>query len=310
MSNNVSIYFSPDRVYVTSCKPTNAGLYLTAIDTTTGPIDPEDIENPDNQSHFDELEEILAELAGNDIEKLNVVIPPETSYFSQFPAELDVSRDELQRLLGIEIKQGYPGLTLNDFRPTIIPLKHKPDTKQMMLSILIQNEVIDTISAILSPIGKPINRIEVSQFAANSAFFYNYPERVTQAIAIFGINKEFIDISLLKNGRMMYFNQAVYEGAESAGEMVEREVKSLLDQYVPLIDAAFFHGVELNKDIYMAAWESCMVHQVETGRLNPFRMMNTDMDKRTKEYCSRTSILFPPCIGACLPAYYKTMRVF
>lgn len=309
MSNNVSIYFNPDRVLATMCKPTSSGLYLTGINSTSGPIDPEDIENPNNQPHFDELEAILSEFGKDEIDKLNVAIPAEASFFSQFPAELDVSKDELQRLLGTEIKQGYPGMGLSDFRPLVIPLKHKPDAKQMMLSALIQNDLLDSITSILSPIGKQIHRIELSQFAANSAFFYNYPERVNQAIAIFGMNKEFIDICLLKNGRMMYFNQALYEGAESAGEIVERELQALLEQYVPLIDAAYFYGAELTKDIYMASWESCMVHQVETGRLNPFRMMQTDLTDRIRQYCSRTSMLFPPCIGACLPAFYKTLKV-
>ncbi len=40
---------------------------------------------------------------------------------------------------------------------------------------------------------------------------------------------------------------------------------------------------------------------IEIDKLNAFRMVKTTISDRAREYCSRTSHIFPPCIGGFMP---------
>jgi hypothetical protein len=179
----------------------------------------------------------------------------------------------------------------------------------MMMGIIIPAFDYNACAKILKPVTKYIDKIEVSQFNAHSAFLYNYPEKAKNTVVLVGIQSNFVDISLVKNGKPVYYNLARLDSPDQIGELCENEFNKLTEEYVDVIHNSMFFGSALTKDMLIQTWEISMMLGIESEKLNAFRMTTTQLDERRREYCSRVSHIFAPCVGACVPAYHERYKL-
>jgi hypothetical protein len=167
-----------------------------------------------------------------------------------------------------------------------------------------------TCRDLLDSIDKPITNIEISQLNAHSTFLYNYPERKHETVAIIGVSNNFLDISIIKAGKPVYYNLAKLKDREMIGDVCLEEFEKVTGIYVEKIDSAYLFGEGLDIDMLVIAQSLIMMSVPNVGKLNAFRMFTTDMDKRNRDYCSRMAHIFPPCIGGNLPAYHQKIKMF
>jgi len=180
----------------------------------------------------------------------------------------------------------------------------------MMIAIIITKEDLKTIQDLLQPLGKKISKFDISQMNAHSAFIYNYPELRTKNILLFGIQGQFMDVSVIINGLPAYYNLVRYDGIETLGETVGAVHDLLIPDVCEQIDAVMYFGSGLNKTIANKLQEIANQLQIsEVKRLNGFRMMKTSLDEREREYCSRTFQIYPACIGGCLPTKHPILTL-
>lgn len=307
MKNALSVFFGIDRTYVSVMRPTPKGLALDFIDATRNAVD---LENPfDDASKAGEMElnEFIEENKDK-VEKINVTIPAEMVFVTQFPGQPGMSVDELRQLVDLEIRQAFPQFNPEEFVTTITPMEQTKDGIHMMMATIVQRDILDTIKEIFQN-KMPVQDIEISQLNAHSSFLYNYPEAANKTIMIFGIQEQFIDVSIVKNTKPAYYNLLSLSNPDKLGEMFEEEFNKVKETTVEQIDGAYFFGMGLTKELYFHAWETSMAIGLETGRMNAFRMVTTDLDKRRKDYCSRIMHIAPPCIGAHIPAYHERIRL-
>ncbi len=303
----LSVFFNSDRVYLAETTTLDKGLQLTNVASTSVPVDLESPRSKESKQGISELHEYF-EIFKEDLKKLTVTLPADTILVSQFPGKDDMSAIKLKSLIKFDIQQLYPLLSFDEFTSIAVPLLPPDGKPPMMKAIIIPNRIYETIANILKPLKAQIHKIEVSQFNAHASFLYNYPERAKQTVVLFGIEQQFVDVSVVKAGKPMYYELVPHDG--ELDKLVETEIKKIKKKISPFVDAAFFFGSGLTRDNYNQAREKIMMKGLDCGRLNAFRMMDSRISERTMDYCSRTMHIFPPCIGGCLPSYHERIKVY
>ncbi|MFP4528444.1 MAG: hypothetical protein ACLFQX_07835 [Candidatus Kapaibacterium sp.] len=309
MKTALSVFFNIDRTYLTFVRNTPDGLSLEYINSTKGYIDLEDLRSESSKKGAAELQEILGQIS-EPPDRLSVTIPAEIVYVSQFPGRQGMKPQELRQLVGLEIRQAYPGMNYEDFVTNIYPMRAGKSGKDMMMAVIISKEIIKSCEKLLETTGRHIDNIEISHMNAHTAFLYNYPDRHDQNVALLGIQENFIDVSVLEKSHPVYYNLLSVNNMDQLSEMLEEEFNRIRENYVDQIDTAFFFGASLTKELYLQMWETAMLIGFEAGRLNAFRMMSTKLDERARDYCVHTSHIYPPSIGGALPSYHKKIKLY
>jgi hypothetical protein len=309
MKETLSVYFTSERVYLMMVEATDNGLDLKYINSTTKGIDLESPDSEDSRKGLRELEELMKDIDDGDY-RLAVTLPSDIVLVSQFPGSKDMEVEQIKKLVNLEVRQAYPQFNQNYFASNIIPMAAKKDGTQMYIAVIIPKENFTNMKKVLSPLGRPISNIEISQFNAHTAFLYNYPEQTDSTVALLGIQPQFIDFSLIQNQVPLYYNLITYNDPSEIGDICTREFDKILAEYADFINSAYFFGHSLTKDLLTQIQEKIAGKVMTTGRLNAFRMMSTEMDERVKNYCIKTAHIHPPAIGACLPPYHERIKLF
>jgi len=303
----LSIFFNIDHTYIAVVEPTPTGLCLQYIDSTEHPVNLEAMnENGSEKASF-ELKSIIAQFEGK-IKKIKITFPAENVIVTQFPAKPDISNQELKRIVSFEIRNSYPHFNYEDFSPILVPFGGTKQALTMMATIIFKKDV-EICTEMTKSLGLPISSVDMSQMNAHNACIYNYPEFSDKNIALFGIQSQFADISLMENRKPVFYNLASVGDINNIGKLVEDELKKILKNNKK-IDMAFFFGAVMTKEMFTTVWESAMVLGIDARRLNAFRMVKTNLGQREKDYCSRVSHILPPCIGACIEPYHKKIDIY
>jgi len=309
MKHIFSVFFNIDRTYATLMEVKEKGLELKFIDSTRTQIDLENISSSESVEGIRELHQMI-EQNKDSIESINVAIPAEIVFVTQFPGASGMSNDELNQLVNLEIKQAFPQFNSDEFSSNIIPMEPAKDGSSMMMAAIIQREILDAIKEIFIN-HLPVQNIEVSQLGAHTSFLYNYPENAEKTNIVFGIQEQFIDVSVIKNAKPAYYNLLSISSPDKIGELFEEEYNKIIANFADQVDGAYFFGMGLTKEIYFQVWETAMaIGIMETGRLNAFRMVETTLDQRRRDYCSRMMHVLPPCVGSTIPAYHQTIPLY
>lgn len=308
MRSGLSIFFNIDRVYLAILSESKKGLNLEYVEATRNRVD---LENPDDPKCIEGINEIISfiDKVKHQIDHLNVTIPAESVFVTQFPGEKGITEDQLKKLVNLEIKQAYPQFNTNEFVSNIYPLEPDKNNRFMMLASIMQRDILETISKVFKDY-LPISNVEISQINAHTAFLYNYPESLNKNIIILGIQDQFIDLSLIKNSKPAYYNLLSFSNKDKLADMVQDNYQLLLNEVTDKVDGIYFFGTGLTKDLFFQATEKASYLGLETNRLNAFRMMSTSLNQRQKDYCSIVQHIFPPAIGALIPDYHQRIRIF
>jgi len=308
MNNTLSFHFESELTTVCGLSKNSKGLELTAIETIQKGI-------PvlgDNVALFkNNLSKVLKEVEKliKDADRITISLPAETSLAKQIPFIDSHEEEKLRELLTFEIELLFPKFTVDDFYVKLFPIEGKSKSAQMQLAILMEKNLMQAIQETFSSFGKKVDVFQVRQLAAHSTFLYNYPELINNTIVILGIQEKFIDVSILREGKLLYYDLASFNSVKELGIICQTEITKLLSGTVSFIDQVFVFGNSLTSESLSQAHAALFGIIQKVDRLNAFRMVTTNLDQRTKEYCSRTSHLFVPCIGSALLDPHKVSFV-
>jgi len=309
MDSVLSLFFNMDRTYIALLSIGDKGLVLEHVDSTDEGIDLENYQYEDTAARqADLLSRVEPYL--DKVSSISVTLPAESVIVTQLPADINQSQDTLRQLLALEIRQNYPHFNLDDFVANIIPMSAKKSGTDSVLGVIFTSELIKNCTDLLKPLGKDIINIDFSQMNAHSAYLYNYPENWDKSVMIFSIQNNFIDISVVKDGRPCYYNLLSYSTNAEIPVIIEKQYEHITSEIAEVIEGAYFFGTGLTKDLYLQIWETCMLLGVETARLNAFRLVDTELDTRRKEYASRVQHIFPPAIGGSFKPYHERLKFY
>lgn len=309
MAQTLSVFFNIDRTYLTVIEPTTKGISLSYINSTLNYIDLENLNDEGSLKGIEELNSILKNVDFT-IDKIDVTIPAESVLVTQFPGRTGMDVEELRELIALEIRQAYPQFNPNDFSSNLIPMGDRLDGQSMMLAVIIPYEIIKSIYKILGHFNIPINNIEISQLNSHNSFLYNYPENIYKTTAIVGVQNNFIDLSIIKNSKPIYYDLISFTEKNQVGILLLEEFDILNASVANDIEDIFYFGTGLNNEVIEVAKQTFDGTGVNHHRLNAFRMVITKLTQREIEYCSRTLHIFPPCIGGSFKPYHDRIQVY
>lgn len=309
MSQILSIFFNIDRTYLSVTEPTTKGLSLSYVNSTLNYIDLENLDDNGSLKGIEELDLILSNLDFT-IDKIDVTIPAESVLVTQFPGRTGMSEIELRELIALEIRQAYPQFNPNDFSSNLIPMGDRLDGQSMMLAVIIPFEIVKSVHKILGKYDIPINNIEISQLNAHNSYLYNYPENIYKTTAIVGVQNNFIDLSIIKNMKPIYYDLISFTDKNQIGILLLEEFDILNTSVANDIEDIFFFGTGLTNDVLTVAEQTFEGTGINHKRLNAFRMVITKLTEREIEYCSRTMHIYPPCIGGSFKAYHDRIKLY
>ena len=307
MSRTLSVFLNSDRVYVAAFEPTSKGLSLVYLNSTESPFDPEFPEDDRSVLASQELA-IYIEDAGA-VSGATICLPAESALVRQIPAKQDMTKDELEKLVHLEIRSAFSQFDPSAFYSRVIPLAPRLDTRQSMLAVMIQKNYVRACENLFAGTNIPVLNFDISQLNAHNAFIYNYPEQHDKTVAIMGVQNQFIDVSVIQNRKPLYYNLASYTSPEEIGAICENEFTRIMTDYAGFIDSAYLFGLGLTKPMLETAQQTLMGLVMESGRANAFRMVSTKLAERDKQYCAATAHIFMPCVGAVLPPYHETIKL-
>jgi hypothetical protein len=293
----LSVFFNTDRVYLMVCEPTDSGLNLVYVNSTDHPIDLENIDSGVSAIGKKELLALLNTIT-LDIKKISVTLSADSVLVSHLPGKKNITKDEIKQLIALEIRQAYPMFSFEDFTSSVVPTEADSKGKSLLIAIIIQKQLMKNCQELLQSLNAPIEKFEISQINAHQAFIYNYPEYMGLNIAFLGVQNQFVDISVANGNSLYHYNLVSLPNKESFGDICAKEVSKLIGNQAPSIDLAVFFGSGLTKQMLDNAKISLKNIVMEVDRLNAFRMVKATINDRQRAYCSRTSHIFPPSIGA------------
>jgi hypothetical protein len=299
MKNTLSFHFESDITTICGLSKNSKGLELLSVDTVHQGIPP----LGDNIEIFKSgLSKVLKKVESQikEAERITISLPAETSLAKQIPYIDSTEEDKLRELLTFEIELLFPKFTVDDFYVKLFPIEGKNKSAQMQLAILMEKNLMQVIQDTFEKFGKSVDVFQVRQLAAHATFMYNYPESITNTVVILGIQEKFLDVSILREGKLIYYDLASFNSIKDIGTICQTEITKLLSGTVSFIDNVYLFGNSLTAESLSLAHASLFGIIQKVERINAFRMITTNLDQRTKEYCSRTSHLFVPCIGSAL----------
>lgn len=305
----LSVFLNTDRVYIAVAQQLEKGMQLLYANSTDYAIDLDLYEEGSSYPEIGDLQNLLLNLPFK-FTQLTVSLPAESLFVTQFPGRPGITDSELITLVNIELRQNFPQLDSKDFMCTLLPLGNKLIGNNNVISIIAQKSTANICKQILEPLGLPIHRLEVSQLNALNSFLYNYPELNDKCTVLFGIQNGFIDISVVSNKSVLYFQLRTYSKERMIPDICKEEIEKLFEEYTLSIDSVFLYGVSLNSEILYHVNLAISDMITEVKRLSAFRMFKTDFDYRDREYCSRTAHIFPSCIGAIIPSYLSKLKLY
>ena len=282
MKSALSVFFNIDRTYIAILSPSEKGLSLDYVNATRNQIDLENVFDPDNDPGIQELREFMLSVQ-NKINRVSVTIPAESVFVSQFPGQKGMTNEQLNKLVNLEIKQAYPQYNTDEFVSNIIPMEKNIKGASMMLASIMQKDIIDTCKDIFKDY-LPVTNIEVSQLNAHTAFLYNYPESIEKNIMILGVQDQFIDLSIVKNTRPAYYNLLSFANKNKFSEIIKEQYVNLQKDIIENIDGIYYFGTGLTKDLSIKAKELADSLGIESGRINAFRMVESQLDERQRRH--------------------------
>lgn len=309
MKYSLCVHFSYERVYFTVVEPSNTGLQLIYINSTGHGIDLANPNDANSKKGIEELELILSEI-GNVISGIYITLPSENVLVSQIPGKDGLSKDEVGKLINLEVKQAYPQYTSDDYTFNVVPLAPRINGSKMLMAVIIPNIIYSNAKKLLGSLKAPVIRMEISQLNAHSAFLYNYPEDKESTVAFFCIQDKFVDVSVINNSQPAYYNLQKYNDEFDIAGICEKEFDILMTDYVENIDSAYLFGPGLTKSMFDRADGMLSIMVNKTGRLNAFRMFGTALGDREKEYCRKTYHIYPSCIGGVIPPWHERLKFY
>ncbi|MCX7909701.1 MAG: hypothetical protein N2560_09345 [Ignavibacteria bacterium] len=308
MNSILSIFFSPERTYLALLEMTSNGLNLKNIGTTTDPIDLENIDNPSNEIPLKELYGLLNDF----VEFTNIIsvsIPMEYVILTQFPGRPNISTNEILSVINIEIRQQYPQFNTEEFPTHLFELMPRKE-HTYYLAAIIPKKIFQGIKTIANKVGKIVERIEISQISAHNSLLYNYPEEKSKIVGIFNISDKFIDYSIVRNQDFFAYNLIKYNSQEQIPNLIQQNFEKIAKELNITIDSLFFFGSHLNK-VLLEKISLQLKNKVEKiQRLNPFRLVTSELDAPTKQLCARIAHHFAPCVGSILPEFHKRIKIY
>lgn len=296
---SLSIFFSSDKVYCGLFKKTKQGIRLVDLSTTLDPIDLDDIDSELSTKATNQLTRCLNEF-DEKIDELNIVLDNEHSFWTVIPGNEYTKDKDLRKILELEIRNNVESFNLDDFEFRIYPhgKKDEEDNDQLFV-IYFRKEIINNCNKILNIVGLEPKYIVTSQLASQNTIEYNYPDSSHLYSLLINKQEEFCDLTVSNDKKTFYYDLLKSGNDDNLISEIENVLNNLRSEDIQPGNL-LLSGPKLTKEFIEKLNNET---SLEFNRINSFRLVRANVDKRMKDYCFRTAHLFAPVVGGVLYSY-------
>jgi hypothetical protein len=320
-----ALYFDAYHTYLALVEYRQEGYVLSYINSTRQPVDfslsSAELEQSTGVQEIEQLAEQLATQLTHTTVQLAVTVTMEHAAVHHIPFTTMIKTGEIRQLMNLEIAHHFPARHSSDVLAMLYPLTAESLKTPVheALAVLIDKNISIVSQRIATILGAHIQRVVVSQCAAQMALAANYAHEAIHTVALIGIQRGFLDVSIVHQHQLVYFRSRSLEEALEAelnkedpdeertfGSACKTALDNAADELGLEPIAAFFFGADLTKPALDEIQEILII---PSYRLNPFRQFSTNLEPRQRAYCARVAHIVVPCIGAALPEVQSSIIV-
>jgi Tfp pilus assembly PilM family ATPase len=225
--------------------------------------------------------------------RVSVALDTSSLFLHTLPVEAGLSGSQMTEQLNWELNQYFPETNPKDFITDVHVLSENPAQRlKEILSVSVRRKETARIQRAIAAIGRTVHIVDVDHFASETALRVNYPDTSAKDLALVGIKRHRVDISLLRKGVMESYR---YHLVESDAELIEhvgslsREARGVFSivAYGPYLDNNLLVGIRRKSNILVEA-------------LNPLRHLSVSRTVRLGDNVAGPSYRFAAAIGVAL----------
>ena len=215
------------------------------------------------------------------------------------PGSFQKNSKEILKLIDLSIKQYHPNKSIDDFRVKSIPVN---SANPMEFVSIISKDIIVSVESIVAMFGCELTDINPSHISAINSFSFNYPEKNTETTILVQSTNDVLEFIIISNNTVLGFEYCISEKDVLISKTFENKLRQIISHYnLSNINNIYFYGNKLNKQEYADCWKVGMIVSNDCKRFNPFKLFNSDLEQRDKDYCIRTFQMYVLCMGGALP---------
>ncbi|MDR0927942.1 MAG: hypothetical protein LBO69_09315 [Ignavibacteria bacterium] len=299
---SVAIYFSKNKTLLSVLERTETAFYVHYVKSFSA-VDLNDITSEAASMAVFEIGDALENFIG---QTSRVFVTVDTNYYTMtsIPGNVPIGSNEFSDLMNLEIRQTNPDASIDDYRIKLTQLPAGTGSP-MNLVVIISNAIVDAADAFIQNFGLRMTDINPIPFSAINTFTYNYPDNATHNCLLVNLYDPILGFAIISNNNLLGIEYVTLTKDASIAETIESKIDSIMQSHnITDLDAIYFFGDEINRDQYFVCWEVGLIKGGDSRRLNPFRMVKTNLEQRDQEYCARVFHQYVSCIGGALPTFF------
>ncbi len=225
--------------------------------------------------------------------QVSVALDTSLLFLNTLPVEDGLPRPRINELIEWELHQYFPDIQPKEFITDVhVMSTHRDQGWNELLAVSIRRIHTQAIREALKALGLTLHIIDVDHFSADMALRVNYPDTYRRYLALVGVKKDRLDISLMKNGALQSYTYVVVNSNQEIVDQIaaiSRETKGIYSITV--------YGPHLDKDLLVQIRRGSAL-LVEA--LNPLRHVGVSETLRLADHLSVPSYRFASAVGVAL----------
>ena len=290
-----SLYLSKYSTLLVVLEQDTNGFNLQYIKKITNILD---LNMPSSDSSTDAINEIKEILSQFNINNFFITLNNDYYIATHIPGSFKENSSEFIKLVNLSIQQYYTNKNITDFKIKTLPVNSTYKTEYVTI---IDKEIIFAAENIVAMLDYELTDINPTHISAINSYFYNYIENINNTVILVRLLDDALGFILLKEGKILGIEYCNIEDDNVMSKIIENKLWQIVKNYSVNVDSIYFYGDKLNKKEYLECWKTGMIITDDSKRLNPLKLIPTNLEGRDKDYCIRMFHMYVTCIGGALP---------
>ena len=292
---SLGLSISGEGVQAVEIERANSSGTLLAIDEwgNSFPFDEASGNNGSSSQGFQEY--LQAFMKVNRVKATQVSVALDTSllFLNTMPVEDGLPRPRINEIVDWELHQYFPELQPKEFITDVhVMSTHRDQGWNELLAVSIRRRHTAAVKEVLRAMGLSLRIVDVDHFSADMALRINYPDTYRRYLALIGVKKNRLDISLMKNGTLQSYSYLVVKSDQEIVDQIatlSRETKGIysITVYGPHLDNELLVQIRRGSALLVEA-------------LNPLRHISVSDTLRLADHLSVPSYRFASAVGVAL----------
>jgi Tfp pilus assembly PilM family ATPase len=292
---SLGLSISGHTVQAVEIERANSSSLLLAIDEWENHFPFDGTTGTESSSSEEFREYLQAFIKVNRVKATQVSVALDTSllFLNTLPVEDGLPRPRINELVDWELHQYFPDIQPKEFITDVhVMSTHREQGWNELLAVSIRRRHTAAVKEALRALGLTLRIVDVDHFSADMALRINYPDTYRRYLALVGVKKNRLDVSLMKNGTLQSYSYVTVSSDQEIIDQIatlSRETKGIysITVYGPHLDNELLVQIRRGSALLVEA-------------LNPLRHISVSDTLRLADHLTVPSYRFASAVGVAL----------